>query len=104
MNLGSLDRRAVLYRSDIVVASGGAVKRSLVPVQNLYVTQGKPRSTATTAAERDTQQNEATFMSRWFDGLSTGMFLAVEGRTYRIVWFNEIGRREGYQMLGREDT
>lgn len=103
INLGLLDRQGLLYSRTPVAGAGGVVTYTKGPATQIYLTQVKIPIAARFVADRDTDQADAIFMSRWFDGLANGMLLSVEGHTYRIFNHQELGRRDGWQIFARED-
>ena len=104
VDLGPLDRTGMLYRSVSSAGLGGAVKNTLVAIGRVYLTQVKVPIRTRLNAERDTEQTDIIWMSRWFDGLANGMVIISEGHTYRITYRQELGRREGWEIYGREDV
>lgn len=91
----TLDRTGILYRNDPTKGVGGAVRDNLVVVKSPYYCR-KAKSIIRTAIAggRDAQDAEEVYEGRWVDGLRTGWHLRVEGRTYRIVNWEEVKRRE----------
>ena len=102
INLGRLDRFGTLYSDTPTIGTGGAVKSVLTRLCDLYVSYEAPNSRTIIAGARNAEQTETVFVSRWFDGLTVGMFFTTEGQTYRIVRRDQLGRREGWKFYGRE--
>lgn len=105
MNLGPLNRRAVLYRNDHTLGEGGAPQDNLVRLRDLPVTVGDATaisSSTVTAVERDSQKHEGLWTTRWIPNLDDKQEyrLTFEGRTYRVLRWREVGRRHGLVITG----
>lgn len=95
MSTATLDRTGILYRNSPTVGTGGAVKDSLTVLKSpYYVRKNKSTIRTAIAGGRDAQDAEEVYEGRWVDGLRAGWRLRVEGRIYRIVNWEELGRRE----------
>lgn len=44
---------------------------------------------------------EAVFRIRWLSGLTAAMRISYDGKYYDILSIQEIGRREGYELIAR---
>lgn len=104
MNLGPLDRTGILYVRTAVAGLGGAVTYKLGQGLTLYLTQVEIPVRTRLAADKDTQQTDAVFMTRWFDNFNNDCALAVEGHVYRVTRREEMGRREGWKIYAREEA
>lgn len=104
IDLGPLDRTGQLYRNTPSAGRGGAVVFTRTPVGRLPLTKVKIPTRTRLTAEKDGEQTDAVFRTRWFDGLSTGMILVCEGQTFRITRRDELGRREGWEIYAQENT
>lgn len=102
MNLGPLNRSGQIFTNNQTAGLGGAVKNNEVFLRDVFLTQRPPSARTVLTGARDAEQTETVFMMRWFDGLRDGMVLKTEGHSYRIVRHDELGRREGWQVYGRE--
>lgn len=101
LNLGRLDRSGILYSVTPTPGVGGAIRYTRTRVCNLYLSKVDIPTRTRLLAQKDSEQTDAVFMSRWFDGLVNGMILVVEGHEYRITARDELGRREGWKIYGR---
>lgn len=100
--LGRLDRTGGLYRLSKVVAKSGSVTYTPIFIGRLALSVDRIPVVASLVAERDSERVDAVFTCRWFDGLTTGMQLRLEGRVYRITRIQELGRRDGWKITCRE--
>lgn len=101
IDLGQMDRNGKLYSRTPLVRPSGANSYTETFVTNLYLTQVRVPVNTVMVAQKDTEVADVIFRTRWFEGLENGMYLVVEGATYRITRRDELGRREGWQIYGR---
>lgn len=99
MDAGKLDRRIVIERSvNLIDATGDQVEdwRELTKRWASFRTQGGREFLA---ADAERTEARAVFTIRYLDGLTLADRVVYRGRIYDIEAINEIGRREGQQLM-----
>lgn len=100
-DLGPLNRRGVLYRNDPTAGDGAAPVDNLTPLRNLYLTvDDNEDDAAQVIGARVSENADIVWKSRWFDGLTTDMFIIFEGQTFRVSRRKELDRRSGWRIWG----
>ena len=99
MDAGPLDRRIVIERSvNIIVPPGDQVEdwREFARRWASFRTQGGREFLA---ADAERTEERAVFTIRYLDGLTLADRVVYRGRIYDIEAVNEIGHREGQQLM-----
>lgn len=102
MNLGPLNRKGILYRNTPTIGEGGANVDHYTVERELPLTLVEEDAMTKLVEARLAEATDTIWMTRWFDGLVTGMQIIFEGRTYRLTKCIALGRREGWRIHGLE--
>lgn len=100
MRAGRLDRRIQIERAVTVVNSAGQPIDDWRPLgAERWAGFQQQGGREFLAADAERTEERAVFTIRYFDGLTTADRVNYGGRIYDIEAINEIGRREGQQLL-----
>lgn len=100
--LGTLDRTGVVHRpATPIIGDGGDVNNVFERAGTVRLRRETPSSRTIIAGARDADAIEDIFVMRWVDGFGPGWQVTIEGRAYRVLRADEIGRRRGWRVYGR---
>ena len=101
MRAGELDRKITVERAMAVTSGTGEVTHTWATFATIWARRVPIKADEYFTAQQVNAPVDARFQIRWRDGLDSAMRLVYDGKTYDILSIQEIGRREGYDILAR---
>lgn len=101
MRAGELDRLIVIQAGAPARGSNGEATYTWSTFATVWASYKPLRGQEYLAAQQVNAEIEAVFRIRWLASLTTAHRISWDGRLWDIQGINEIGRREGLELMAK---
>lgn len=102
MYSGKLDRKIRIERDEGATQDSlGAQVESWDKLRDCWANVVPVNGAEVFRSGKDTASQAARFFVRYFSGLSEKDRISFEGKTWDIIYFREVGRREGLEIVAQ---